>query len=93
MPAFTWLFTVANPADPSSPPVPKQDAVALVAYLQSEGRDRMVFDPTLDNGNGAWRPWLKPADAVISQEQSQAAVVRSTRPVQVTGGEKAKGST
>jgi cbb3-type cytochrome c oxidase subunit II len=89
MPAFTWLFTVANPADPSSPPVPNDDCKALVAYLQSLGTERDVFDPTLNGGKGGWRPWLKSQDALYSQEESESAVGRVSQPVRVPGGEKA----
>ena len=89
MPAFTWLFTVANPADPSSPPIPTDDAKALVGYLQSLGSERQVFDPTLNNGAGGWRPWLKPRDALQSQENSEQQVLRAGQPVTVTGGAKA----
>ncbi len=89
MPAFTWLFTVENPADPSSPPMPTDDAKALVAYLQTEGSERQVFDESANNGKGEWRPWLKTIDALNSQQASQAAVSRAAVPVRVTGGEKA----
>ena len=89
MPAFTWLFTVANPADPSSPPVPTQDAKDLVAYLQTLGSERQVWDSTLNNGKGGWRVWLKPQDALFSQQTSQSAVQAAARPVHVKGGEKA----
>jgi cytochrome c oxidase cbb3-type subunit 2 len=89
MPAFTWLFTVANPADPSSPPVPTDDAKALVAYLQCLGSERQIFDPTLNGGQGGWRPWLRTKDALISQRSSEVQVRSSTQPVTVPGGGKA----
>jgi cbb3-type cytochrome c oxidase subunit II len=89
MPAFTWLFSVANPADPSSPPVPTPDAKALVAYLQSLGSERRIFDPSLNAGKGGWRPWLKTQDALYSQQTSQTAVQRAEKPVEVPGGEHA----
>lgn len=89
MPAFTWLFTVANPADPSSPPVPGPDARALVAYLQCLGSERQVFDPSMNNGQGGWRRWLKPQDAVVAQQAAESAVNRAVQPVRIPGGENA----
>jgi hypothetical protein len=89
MPAFTWLFTVANPADPSSPPVPTTDAVDLVKYIQTLGSERQVFDPTLNNGAGGWRGWLKKRDALSSELNSEQQVRTSAQPVVVPGGTKA----
>jgi cbb3-type cytochrome c oxidase subunit II len=89
MPAFSWLFTNANPADPSSPPMPTEDARCLVAYLQCLGSEREIFDPSLNNGQGGWRVWLKPQDAILSQQAAESAVNRAAVPVHVEGGEKA----
>lgn len=86
MPQFTWLFNVPNPADPSSVPEPTQECKDLVAYIQSLGSERQVYDPTLNGGKGGWRPWLKPQDAVISQETGEAAVNQAAHPVKVPGG-------
>jgi hypothetical protein len=81
MPAFTWFFTQAHPTDPSSPPVPTPQCRALVAYIQSLGYGRQVWDPTMNGGKGAWRPWLKPEDQQVSQTASLTAVERSRKPV------------
>jgi len=89
MPAFTWLFVNKNPADPSYIPVPTQDAVALVAYLQTLGAGRQVYDPTLNGGKGGWRPWLKLQDALTSESFSENRVNEAPVPVKVVGGERA----
>lgn len=81
MPAFTWLFTNPNPADPSQTPVPSHECVALVAYLQTLGADRMVWDPTINGGKGGYRPWLLPQDKQNSLSESQIAVNRAAVPV------------
>jgi hypothetical protein len=81
MPAFTWFFTIPHPTDPSSPPIPTQECRDLVAYIQSLGYGRQVWDPTLNNGAGGWRSWLKPEDQLQSQQASVAAVERAKRPV------------
>jgi len=80
MPAFTWLFINKNPADPSVEPEPDADARALVAYLQTLGRDRKVWQPEVDpktgqaiidpatgRQKGQYVPWLSPQDAASSQ--------------------------
>jgi cbb3-type cytochrome oxidase cytochrome c subunit len=89
MPAFRWLFTNENPADPSSPYIPTDDAKDLVAYIQTLGADRQVFDPTLNDGKGAWRGWLRKKDAVQYQEFSETQVHEAAHPVTVPGGERA----
>jgi cbb3-type cytochrome oxidase cytochrome c subunit len=89
MPEFSWLFVNKNPADPSYIPVPTDDGKALVAYLQTLGADREVFDSTLDGGKGAWRPWLKLQDAVTSETYSEDQVHRAKKPVFIPGGNKA----
>ena len=42
MPAFTWLFT-KDMTDASAPPVPTDDARALVAYVQTLGFNRQIW--------------------------------------------------
>ncbi|MDR3709066.1 MAG: cbb3-type cytochrome c oxidase subunit II [Capsulimonadaceae bacterium] len=81
MPAFTWLFSNANPADPSMAPVPSHECVALVAYLQSLGADRMIWDPALNGGKGGYRPWLLPQDKQNSLAESQAALMNAAKPI------------
>ncbi|HEY3329062.1 MAG TPA: cbb3-type cytochrome c oxidase subunit II [Capsulimonadaceae bacterium] len=81
MPAFKWLFSNANPADPSQTPVPSGECVALVAYLQTLGADRTVWDSKLNGGKGGYRPWLLPQDKQNSLQESQSAVNRAERPV------------
>jgi cbb3-type cytochrome oxidase cytochrome c subunit len=68
MPAFTWLFTKEG----DGPPVPKQDCRDLVAYVQTLGFERQVYDKT----TGTWRSWLKPEDQRQSQANAEAAVER-----------------
>jgi cbb3-type cytochrome oxidase cytochrome c subunit len=92
MPAFQWLFTNTNPADPSMQPVPSYDAKALVAYIQTLGASREVYDATLNGGKGGWRPWLKLQDAVTNQTMSEDIVRRAAVPIFVPGGEKASSS-
>lgn len=82
MPAFTWLFD----KDPDGSPVPNADARALVAYVQTLGYGRQVYDPTLNGGKGAWRSWLKVQDQQYSQAQGATAVLRAAQPV--LGGDK-----
>lgn len=82
MPAFTWLFT----KDADGNPTPNADLHALVAYVQTLGYGRQVFDPTLNGGKGAWRSWLKPQDQVITQNLGENAVVRASEPVR--GGDR-----
>jgi cbb3-type cytochrome oxidase cytochrome c subunit len=89
MPAFTWLFVNKNPADPSSVPQPTDDCKALVAYLQTLGAGRQVWDPSLNNGKGGWRPWLRLEDAVTAESISEDTVRRAKVPIVVPGGEKA----
>jgi cytochrome c oxidase cbb3-type subunit II len=89
MPAFQWLFINTNPADPSMVPKPDYDATALVAYLQTLGASREVWDPSLDGGKGGWRPWLKLQDAVTNQTMSEDIVRRANVPITVPGGERA----
>ncbi|HEX5324249.1 MAG TPA: cbb3-type cytochrome c oxidase subunit II [Capsulimonadaceae bacterium] len=87
MPAFTWLFQQANPADPSSVPEPNQDCKDLVAYLQTLGSERQIYDQSLNGGKGGWRPWLKPQDALFSQQAGEAAVNQAGKnAVRVQGG-------
>jgi hypothetical protein len=92
MPAFTWLFVNKNPADPSSVPIPTIDARALVAYLQTLGAGREVYDPALNGGKGGWRPWLKLQDAVTNQTMSEDTVHRAKVPIIVPGGSTASSS-
>ncbi len=89
MPSFGWLFTNKNPADPSSVPVPTQDGIALVAYLQTLGAGRQVWDPSLNGGKGGWRPWLKLQDAITSETYAENRVHQAAVPVTVPGGQKA----
>jgi cbb3-type cytochrome oxidase cytochrome c subunit len=89
MPAFIWLFTNKNPADPSYIPVPNEDAVALVAYLQTLGAGRQVWDQTLNSGKGGWRPWISLKDAITSETFSENMVHSAATPVFVPNGQKA----
>jgi len=68
MPAFTWLFVQKGDA----PPVPTQDCKDLVAYVQTLGYGRQIYDSTTNQ----WRSWLKPEDQQGSQERSETAVER-----------------
>lgn len=68
MPSFTWLFA----KDPDGNPVPKPDARALVAYVQTLGYERQIKDPK----TGQWRSWLSPQDQMMSQETAENAVER-----------------
>lgn len=77
MPAFTWLFDVTDPANPK----PKPDAIALVAYVQTLGYGRQVYDPSLNDGKGGWRSWLKASDQQNSQKAGVGAVLRAATPV------------
>lgn len=70
MPAFTWLFIQKGGTD--QPPVPTQDCKDLVAYVQTLGYGRQVYDQTTHQ----WRSWLKPEDQQSSQETSEASVER-----------------
>ncbi len=72
MPAFTWLF---NDSDKTNP-IPNDDARDLVAYVQTLGFGRKVPD-----GNGGWRPWLKPEDQQYTQNAGQGQVNRAATPV------------
>jgi len=72
MPAFTWLFDDKDKTNP----VPNQDARDLVAYVQTLGFGRKVPD-----GNGGWRPWLKPQDQQLTQAAGQGQVNRAAAPV------------
>ena len=91
MPQFTWLFTNKNPADPSLPPVPTRDALALVAYLQTLGSERQVYDPDLNAGHGGWRLWVKPRDTQNRLIDSEAEVnmLGSANAVRIPGGSQA----
>ncbi|MEO7715991.1 MAG: cbb3-type cytochrome c oxidase subunit II [Capsulimonas sp.] len=77
MPAFTWLFK-----DNEGTPVPTQEARDLVAYVQTLGFEREVYDPaTYNASNGhddGWGPWLKPQDRQASQQLGENAVNRIT---------------
>jgi cbb3-type cytochrome c oxidase subunit II len=77
MPSFTWLFT----KDADGNPVPTQECVDLVAYIQTLGSQRQVWDETLNNGQGGWRSWLKDSDRMQSQQKAEAAVNRAQTPV------------
>jgi cbb3-type cytochrome c oxidase subunit II len=68
MPAFTWLFVQKGDA----PPVPTQDCKDLVAYVQTLGYGRQVYDQSTHQ----WRSWLKAEDQQGSQETSETAVER-----------------
>ena len=73
MPAFTWLFTDTDKTNP----VPKQDAIDLVSYVQTLGFYRQVLDPV----TGKWRPWLKPQDQQYTQNLGATQVNRAAQPV------------
>lgn len=77
MPQFSWLFD----KDADGNPVPNADCRALVAYVQTLGYGRQVYDPTLNNGQGGWRSWLKPSDQQYSQNIGVGAVLRAKTPV------------
>lgn len=77
MPAFTWLFDHTDPTNPA----PKPDARDLVAYVQTLGFGRKVFDTSLNGGRGGWRPWLKPEDQQVTQAYGQSQVNRAATPV------------
>lgn len=66
MPSFTWLFD----KDPDGNPIPKDDARALVAYIQVLGYERQIKDPV----TGQWRSWLSPHDQMVSQQTGENAV-------------------
>lgn len=86
MPAFAWLFTFTPDDTQKQNPIPSDDARALVAYVQTLGHGRQVFDPSLNGGKGGWRSWLKPQDQQYSQQQGVTAVLRARQPV--LGGDK-----
>lgn len=71
MPSFTWLFD----KDPDGNPVPKDDARALVAYVQTLGYERQIQDPK----TGEWHSWLSPQDQMTSQQTSEGAVEGLTK--------------
>ena len=82
MPAFKWLFINPNGADPSIEPQPTQEAKDLVKYLQTLGRDRMVWEADIDPkthlaivGHGKYVPWLSPTSAANSQSFYQGMAV------------------
>jgi len=77
MPAFTWLFDDTDKTNP----IPKQDARDLVAYVQTLGFYRQVYDASLNGGKGGWRPWLKPQDQQYTQSIGQSQVNRAATPV------------
>ena len=77
MPAFTWMFD----KDQDGNPVPNQDMRDLVAYVQTLGYERQVYDPSLNGGRGGWRSWLKPEDQQITQEIGASQVNRAATPV------------
>ena len=81
----TPLWQVMNP-------IPTIDARALVAYLQTLGAGREVYDPALNGGKGGWRPWLKLQDAVTNQTMSEDTVHRAKVPIIVPGGSTASSS-
>ena len=85
MPAFTWLFSNPNAADPSMAPQPSHECIALVAYLQSLGADRMIWDPTLNDGHGGYRPWLLPQDKQNSLAESQVMLMQAQKRRQENG--------
>ena len=43
MPAFTWMFT-KDPTDANAPPIPTYDMRSLVAYVQTLGFGRQVYE-------------------------------------------------
>lgn len=63
MPSFTWLFD----KDPDGNPIPKDDARALVSYIQTLGYQRQIVDPMTHK----WRPWLAPEDQQTSQQTGE----------------------
>jgi len=76
MPAFTWMFTFSPDDANHTNPIPNQDVRDLVAYVQTLGFGRKVPD-----GHGGWRPWLKPEDQQVTQENGQGQVNRAATPV------------
>ncbi len=76
MPAFTWMFTFSPDDANHTSPIPNQDVRDLVAYVQTLGFGRKVPD-----GQGGWRPWLKPQDQQLTQEAGQSQVNRAAKPV------------
>ena len=77
MPAFTWLFKDSDKTNP----IPTQDAIDLVAYVQTLGYGRQVYDASLNGGKGGWRPWLKPQDQQYTQAAGQGMVNAAAKPV------------
>ena len=77
MPAFTWLFDDTDKTNP----IPKPDARDLVAYVQTLGYGRQVYDASLNHGKGGWRPWLKPQDQQYTQATGQGMVNAAATPV------------
>ena len=77
MPVFTWLFD----KDQDGNYIPNQDGRDLVAYVQTLGYGRQVFDASLNGGKGGWRPWLKPEDEQVQQAKGQTQVDRAAQPV------------
>ena len=77
MPQFTWLFD----KDADGNPVPNADCRALVAYVQTLGYGRQVYDASLNGGKGGWRSWLKASDQQYSQQTGTTAVLRAKTPV------------
>ncbi len=81
MPVFSWFFTFTPDDVTHQNPIPNADARALVAYVQTLGYGRKVFDPSLNGGKGGYRPWLKPEDQQISQAAGVAMVTHAAVPV------------
>lgn len=77
MVAFTWLFD----KDADGNPIPDADCRALVAYIQTLGYGRQVYDASLNNGKGGWRSWLKESDQQVSQTAAKNVVLRAKQPV------------
>lgn len=93
MPAFTWLYKFTPDDVQKVNPIPTQDARDLVAYVQTLGFYRQVYDPTLNSGKGGWRSWLKPQDQQVTQSAGEGQVLRINPEVnggkggQVRGGD------
>jgi cbb3-type cytochrome oxidase cytochrome c subunit len=82
MPAFTWLFKTKDVnGAPLAEPEPTDDARALVAYVQTLGYGRLVYDPAVYSDRGGWGPWLKPADQQLYQKKGNTMVERAVQPI------------
>ena len=77
MPAFTWLFD----KDADGNPIPSKDVRALVAYVQTLGYGRLVYEPATYPTTGGWGPWLRPADQQLYQKKGTEQVERAVQPI------------